>query len=126
MAWTEPDDIRNRWLNGDVPATEEQLLTLIEDAEDLILGEFPEIKNDAAKWPTAKRVVSRMINRVMRNPSGIRSTNHTEGPYSANTTYAGDNPGELYLSDDDRRDLGGRRAKARAFTVSTVPRGWAR
>lgn len=121
-------DVKSRWLTGDVPATDAQILTLIGDAEDIILGEFPTIEADVSSGavPTTRvvRVVSRMIHRVLRNPEGFRSVQETTGPFSGGTTFGGDNPGELYLTDDDRRDIGGRKSKGKAFTVSTIPAGW--
>jgi hypothetical protein len=121
-------DVKSRWLTGDVPATDAQILTLIGDAEDIILGEFPTIEADVAGGvvpaPRVVRVVARMVHRVLRNPEGIRSTQESTGPFSGSTTFGGDNPGELYLTDDDRRDIGGRKTKGKAFTVSTIPAGW--
>jgi hypothetical protein len=122
------DDVKSRWLTGAVPATDAQLVTLIADAEDIILGEFLTIEADLMSGvvPATRvvRVVARMIHRVLRNPEGVRSTQETTGPFSGSTTYGGDNPGELYLTDDDRRDIGGRKARGRAFTISTIPGGW--
>lgn len=122
------DDIKSRWLTGTVPATDAQILTLIGDAEDIIVGEFPTLEADViAGRVTATRVarvVARMIHRVLRNPDGVRTVQETTGPFSGSTTYGGDNPGELHLTDDDRRDIGGRKTKGKAFTVSTIPAGW--
>lgn len=122
------EDVKSRWLTGTVPATDAQITTLIADAEDIILGEFPTLEADvtAGTVPATriKRVVARMIHRVLRNPEGVRSVQESTGPFSGSTTYGGDNPGELYLTDDDRRDIGGRKSKGRAFTVSTIPAGW--
>lgn len=122
------EDIKSRWLTGTVPATDAQIQTLIGDAEDIIVGEFPTLEADviAGRVTSTRvaRVVSRMIHRVLRNPDGVRTVQETTGPFSGSTTYGGDNPGELYLTDDDRRDIGGRKTKGKAFTVSTIPAGW--
>lgn len=115
------EDIKSRWLAGDPPATDAQLTVLIGDAEDIILGEYPMIEASGIPVNRIVRVVSRMINRVLRNPDGVRTVSEGTGPFQGSTTYGGDNPGELYLTDDDRRDLGGRRSGGRAFTVSTIP-----
>ena len=121
-------DVKSRWLTGDVPASDAQITTLIADAEDIILGEFPSLEADVAAGtvPATRvvRVVARMIHRVLRNPEGIRSVQESTGPFSGSPTYGGDNPGELYLTDDDRRDIGGRKTKGKAFTVSTIPTAW--
>lgn len=126
--WATVQDVSDRWLTGELPATETQIQTLIDDAEDKILTEYPlTVENIAAgiiREGTVKRVVARMVLRVLRNPEGYRTTQTATGPFSESTTHAGDNPGEVYLSDDDRRDLGGARAKGRAYTVSTIPAGY--
>lgn len=118
------EDVKSRWLTGAIPATDAQLETLIGDAEDIILGEFPNAETDV---PAARgaRVVARMVLRVLRNPEGVRTVQESTGPFGGSTTFGGDNPGELYLTDDDRRDLGGKRSSGRAFTVSTIPAGYA-
>lgn len=122
------EDIKSRWLTGTIPATDAQLTVLIGDAEDIILGEYPTIEASVSGGdvPLVRvvRVVSRMVNRVLRNPEGLRTVSEGTGPFQGSTTYGGDNPGELYLTDDDRRDLGGKRTGGRAFTVSTIPAGY--
>lgn len=126
--WATVEDIHARWLTGEVPATDAQLATLIEDAEDIIASEYPRTETDVTLGvvPGARvvRVVSRMVNRVLRNPDGLRQVQDSTGPFSSSMTYGGDHPGELYLTDDDRRDLGGRKAKGKAYTLSTIPQGW--
>lgn len=119
------EDVKSRWLTGAVPATDGQLLTLIEDAEDIILGEFPNVAVDVPEGRVV-RVVARMVMRVLRNPEGHRTVAEATGPFSGSTTFGGENPGELYLTDDDRRDLGGKRSSGRAFTVSTIPGAYGR
>lgn len=126
--WATVQDVNDRWLTGELPATDTQVQTLIDDAEDKILTEYPKTPENVAagivREGTVKRVVARMVLRVLRNPEGLRSTQTTTGPFTENSTHAGDNPGEVYLTDDDRRDLGGQRSKGRAYTVSTIPSGF--
>lgn len=126
--WATADDVKGRWLTGEIPATDTQLVTLIGDAEDIIVGEFPNIQADidagAVPMGRVARVVSRMVIRLLRNPEGLRQVQETTGPTAGGYTYGGDHPGELYLTDDDRRDLAGKKAGRRAFTVSTIPSGW--
>ena len=120
--WVTAQDVRSRLLTDD-DFTDEQLGVLVEDAEDVILRQLPEIPRwvDAGqvRVRTIQRVVSRMVQRVLRNPEGIRTISDTTGPYGGSTTFAGDNPGELYLSDDDRKELtpAGLGAGRRAFSV---------
>ncbi len=126
--WATVQDIQDRWLTGELPATDTQIQVLIDDAEDKILTEFPKTLDNIAsgvlREGTVRRVVARMVGRVLRNPEGLRTTQTTTGPFSDSVTHGGDNPGEVYLTDDDRRDLAGERARRKAFTVSTIPAGW--
>lgn len=127
--WANPDDVRKRWVVGELDATDVQVGTKIEDAEDLVLTEYPDVQSridsGTLRLETVIRVVSGMVVRFFRNPEGLRTTGSTTGPFSeTNTvTYGGEEPGELYLTDADRGALGSRR-KGRAFTVSTIPAGW--
>lgn len=122
--WATPTDVRDRWL-GPKPlaATDEQLETLIGDAEDTILREFPDVQAriDASTLPLARvvKVVCRMVIRSVRNPEGFRQTQEGAGPYQVSRTFGGDEPGEIYLSDEDRAELAPQRR--RAFSIDTTP-----
>lgn len=126
MAWATVNDVRARWLDGDLPYTDGQVQSLVDDAEDIISAEFPNldqrIASNEVSLVRVVRVVSRMVARVLKNPDGVRQRQETRGSFTGSVTYGGDNPGELYLSDDDRRDLGGRAGRARAFSFH--PAGW--
>src|SRR5690554_2311385 len=125
MAWATPHDVRDRWLGpGSIPASDEQLATLIGDAEDTILRAFPDIQqridNNDLPLPRVVKVVCRMVIRHIRNPEGVRSTQQGAGPFQVTRTFGGDEPGALYLSDQDMAELApGRRG--RAFTIDTTP-----
>lgn len=122
--WATSQDVRDRWLAPQpIPASDAQLQILIADAEDVIIREYPDIQSriDNGDLPLARvvRVVARMVIRVLRNPQGIRQVQQTAGPYQAATTYGGDEPGELYLADEDHADLAP--AVRRAFSIDTTP-----
>lgn len=127
--WVQIDDVKERWVVGEIPASDAQIETKIDDAEDIVLTQFPDIQaridSGKVRLGTVVRVVAGMVVRFFRNPEGLRATGTTTGPFSeTNTvTYGGDEPGELYLTDRDIQDLLGRRS-GKAFTVSTVPAGW--
>lgn len=124
-------DIKNRWLDGlgDIPASDQQLETFVGDAEGMILDEFPDIPERIAdgtmKKDTVVRVASRMVLRVLRNPSGARTVQESAGEFSQTHTVAGDTLGEVYLTAQDRDELSAARRRERttpkAFTV--MPRG---
>lgn len=125
MAWATAQDVRDRWLGpGSIPVSDQQLTILIADAEDTVLRAFPDIQQrvDDGDLPLDRvvKVVCRMVIRHIRNPEGIRSTQQGAGPFQVSRTYGGDEPGVLYLSDQDMAELApGRRG--RAFTIDTTP-----
>lgn len=121
LTWTKPDNVTGRWVGGTIPATTEQITTLLEDAEDLILREFPGLKvgdgQSEVPLKRVQRVAARVVIRHLRNPDGIRSASEGAGPFQRTTTFGGDEPGALYLTDEDLRDLG--RVPGGAFTIDT-------
>jgi len=127
MAYATYNDVLTRWISeGDLPATETQIATLLEDAEDTILREFPDLEErlNSGELPTARvaKVEARMVIRHLRNPAGIRSAQMGAGPYQQTTTYGGEEPGSLYLTEDDKRELRGASSnKGKAFSVDTTP-----
>lgn len=132
--WTVSDDVRDRWVGTDaVPATDAQITTLLDDAEDSVLREIPDIATrilraagtDTTTGPSVpltrvKKVVARMVIRHLRNPEGRRTTQRGAGPFQEGVTYGGDEPGALYLTDEDRRELGGAYTGG-AFTIDSLP-----
>lgn len=128
MGWATPQDVKDRWLlEEELPATDEQLIALIEDAEDTILGRVPDVQAriDAGLLPLRRvvKITAALVIEKVKNPRGTRQTNTTAGPYTESETFGGNNPGEMVLSDDQIRELSGSRKRA-AFTVNTVPVGW--
>lgn len=125
LLWASLDDVKDRWLEGEIPATDTQLTTLLEDAEDTILGEFPNLQDriDDGELPERRvvKVATRVVIRHLRNPNGVRTTQHIEGPYHQSVTFGGDEPGALYLTDADRAELQGRSFHG-AFTIDAIPR----
>lgn len=125
MTWTTHDDVIDRWIGDEVPATSDQLAVLIADAEDMIATEVPDVAAKIASGviPQARlvRVVVRMVQRVLRNPEGLRQQMHTSGPFTEQVMYAGESPGGLELTAADLRELRGRAGVRRAFTV--YPKG---
>lgn len=136
MTWTDYDDVASRWIGGGFPTDEGQVTTLIEDAEDTVLRAFPTIQTriDDGTLPEARvrKVVARMVMRHLRNPTGMRSTQQGAGPFQQTTTFGGDEPGTLYLTDADRSELAGPTSNTgKAFavditpaTANTVPDDW--
>lgn len=119
----QPKDVTDRWPSSEAPPLDdEQIATLVGDAEDLIEREFSDVPARVASGAIPKRritrVIARMLIRLMRNPEGLRTVQQGEGSFSGSLTYAGDHPGEVYLTDEDRRDLADRVGAARrAFGI---------
>lgn len=135
MSWTRPVDITSRWAGEGKPNDDDLLQQLIDDAEEIIRYEYPDITGrvddgesgiapeDPVPLERVRLVVARMVSRHLRNPDGVRQVTETTGPFSENRTFAGDLPGQLLLLDEERRMLGylPGAPKQRAFTVPTSP-----
>lgn len=131
MSWTRPFDVTSRWAGDGKPDDQTLLEQLIADAEEIIRFEYPDIADriddgesgiepeDPLPIDRVRLVVSRMVTRHLRNPAGVRQVTETTGPFSENRTFAGDLPGQLLLTDEERRMLGyvPGAPKQRAFTV---------
>ena len=127
--WANYSDVTDRWVGGGVPADETQVTTLIGDAEDMILREFPDIQDriNLGITPVERviRVTSRMVIRHLRNPDGQRSKTQGAGPFQESITFGGDEPGALYLTDADRHELAGPTStKGKAFSIDLTPVGF--
>lgn len=115
MAWTTPSDVLGSWIGDDAPTDEALIQRWIDRAERLLRREFPNLQArvDGGLEPdlleTIVDVVSAMVTRVFRNPSGHRSVSgqETTGQFSGSNTitFGGDNPGALGLLDEERDAL---------------------
>lgn len=126
LIWTEPADVRDRWLGSEFEWTDAQVTKLLEDAEDTALREFPDLVERVGPTPPqipvirVKKVLARMVIRLLRNPEGYRTVQEGAGPYQETRTVGGQTPGEMYLTDEDRAELGNVR-EGRAFTIDQTP-----
>ena len=126
------EDVKSRWLLASpIPVNDQALNVLIEDAEDVIAQALPQIDSWIANGDLPveryRRVAARIIIRQLKNPEGVRTRQETQGPFSGMTTMAGDNPGELYLTDADRIELmpdSVKLSRGGAFTI--IPSGGGR
>lgn len=124
--YASADDVLERWLGGNPPA-EEIIDTYISDAETLVNFEFPDLAAavEADEFPIAqvRFVVCQMVTRALRNPDNVRQSSQTVDSYSESFTYAGSNPGSLWLTDQERVLLSsvGPPTNQTAFTIDTVP-----
>lgn len=130
MAYAAPQDVRERWIAPQSIGafSDATIKRLIAEAEDTINAAFPDMgaRLSSGQVPPMRvnKIVVRMVIRALRNPSGMRTVQESVGPFSTNGTFGGDEPGEIYLSADDRAELQGRTATT-AKTIRVIPaRGW--
>ena len=106
---TSAADVRARWLSGPLSVDDERIEILLGDVEDFLAGEFPDLDERLADGRLTaarlRRVVVRIASRVLRNPDGYRQVSSGTGPFTGSATYGGDHPGEIYVTDEDRKDL---------------------
>lgn len=132
MAWTTAQDVLDAWIGDGAPTDPVKVDTWIGMAERLIRREVPDLQAridaEAELVPpstdlldSVRDIVIAMVTRVFKNPDGKRSMQSASGPLSESITFGGDNPGGLFLSDDERRALLGRRTGQRAFMVDMIP-----
>ncbi|AYD89673.1 hypothetical protein D5R93_05735 [Actinomyces lilanjuaniae] len=126
----EAQDVRDAWLLDveDLPG-EEALTRLVGRATRRLLGLDRRLASRLATDPdlasTARDVVVDMVLRVVSNPERIRTSSETTGPLTRSVTFGGDDPGGLYISDEEMRALGIRRRRQQVFSAPGRPRGWA-
>lgn len=126
--WTTAAEVVASWIGDDAPTDFVKVDLWVGRAERLIRSRVPGIVDRLAADPVeadllenVKDVVTSMVQRVFRNPEGVRTRQESTGPFSGSITMGGDQPGELWLTDDEKARLtlsGGSRG---AFTIDTIP-----
>lgn len=122
--WASSDDVLIRWVGSPAPDDLELVQTVVEDAETVLVTLFPDLPArvpSEVSVPVVVQVVAQMAIRHLRNPDAVRQTTETEGPFSRNRTFAGDIPGSLWPSDEERQLLGYGKPSRRAFTFRPAP-----
>lgn len=111
-------DVQERW--RPLTSAEQGVATaLLGDVSDMIRARFPDvdarIANGSLTAATVKRIAASAVKRAMINSGseGLESRAQTAGPFSVSDKFA--NPaGNLYLTSDDIRLLGGEYSAASA------------
>lgn len=124
MSWTSTDDVIGSWIGDDAPTDTAQVQVWIDRAERMLRKRFTNLQDrigdgEPDLLDTVKDTVSAMVQRVFRNPEGIRQTSVTTGPFSEQRTYGGNQPGALYISDEEAGALTGR-VTSGAFEVDPL------
>lgn len=111
-------DVQERW-RPLTSAEQGVATTLLGDVSDMIRARFPDvdtrIANGSLTAATVKRIASAAVKRAMisSEAEGLESRAQTAGPFSVSDKFANPN-GNLYLTTDDIRLLGGEYSAASA------------
>jgi hypothetical protein len=131
MSWTQPADVIGSWIGPDAPSDEDQVQIWIDKAEREIKHRVSDVQTridaEGAEDPARTELLNNsidvtvsMVTRVFRNPSGLRQTNETTGPFTTSMTYGGALPGALEITDAEIAKLRGAQTRG-AFTVNMIP-----
>jgi hypothetical protein len=99
------------------------LEALINDAEQIILSEFPKIQDriddDTLSEDLVVMVVSRMVTRVLRNPDNASYIQQNIGPFNQARNFVGQEV-DIFLSQDER-NLIQPQGRSKAFSINSGP-----
>ena len=122
MSWTTPQDVQDRWVGAGVPTDTDLIQALIDDAESVILSDYPGIQvridDDELPINTVILVVCRMVTRLLRNPESLNYVQQTTGPFGQARNF-GDNV-DIWLSADEKSLLAPNRS-GKAYSFNSAP-----
>jgi hypothetical protein len=127
VAWTTAADVIDAWIGDDAPTDSNKVGIWIAKAEREVRVQVPDITDRIAADSTGDLlantmdVVISMVQRVFRNPEGVRQVSEGTGPFSGSKTYGGNHPGALYLTDEELQKISPAGSNTGAFTVDTIP-----
>jgi hypothetical protein len=123
MAWTTFADVTDRWVGSDAPTDQNLVEALIDDAEAVVLAEYPAIQDriDAATLPLnlVKLVVVRMVSRVLRNPENLTYWQQTTGPFGQARNF-GTGGSDIFMTEEEEGLLAPKK-RGKAFEVNVAP-----
>jgi hypothetical protein len=129
MAWTTASEVLGAWIGDDAPTDSALVDTWIGKAERLLRAKVPGLAERVDAEPVTEPdllgniqdVVTAMVQRVFRNPEGVRQRQETTGPFTGSVTYGGDQPGSLWVSDAELGMISPAGTNRGAFTIDTIP-----
>lgn len=129
MAWTSAAEVIAAWIGDDAPTDLAKVDLWIGRAERMLRGRVSGLESRMVADPNTepdlpdnvKDVVISMVQRVFRNPEGVRTRQETTGPFSGSVTLGGDQPGELWITDDELSRVSLAGTNQGAFTIDTIP-----
>lgn len=120
MSWATPQDIIDRWVGNDVPTDLDLVQALINDAEAVILAEYPKIQDriddESLPLATVVMVESRMVMRLLRNPEGLTYWQQTTGPFGQARNFGTGNS-DIWLTENEISILAPK-SRGKAFEVN--------
>jgi hypothetical protein len=127
--WTTADEVVASWIGDDAPADLPKIETWIGKAERLLRSKLPDLYGRVEADPVTepdllsnvRDVVVTMVQRVFRNPEGVRTRQESTGPFGGSVTYGGDQPGALWVTDDELARVSLAGSNRGAFTIDTIP-----
>lgn len=129
MAWTTAAEVVAAWIGDDAPTDTALINVWVGRAERLLRAKVPGLQLRLEADPVTeldlldnvKDVVTSMVQRVFRNPEGVRTRQESTGPFSGSVTLGGDQPGELWVTDDELSRVSAAGVNRGAFTIDTIP-----
>jgi len=104
MSWATPQDIQDRWVGNDAPTDTNLIQIIIDDAEAVVLNEFPKIQeridNEELSLNVVVLVVSRMVSRLLRNPENLTYWQQQTGPFGQARNFGSGNA-DIWLTDNE-------------------------
>lgn len=129
MAWTTATEVISAWIGPDAPSDVALIGRWVDKAERLLRSRVPDLQArvdaGSAVEPdllgNVQDVVTAMVQRVFRNPEGVRQRQEGTGPFSGSVTYGGDQPGALWVTDAELSLLAVAGMSTGAFTIDMIP-----
>jgi hypothetical protein len=127
MAWTAAADIVAAWIGDDAPEDLAKVAVWVDKAERLLRSKVPTLQGrlDASADDdlpgNVQDVVTAMVQRVFRNPEGVRQRQEGTGPFTGSVTYGGDQPGALWVTEQELALLAPADEASGAFTIDMIP-----
>lgn len=129
MAWTTAAEVIAAWIGDDAPTDTAKVDNWIGKAERLLRNKVSGLQARIDVTPVVepdllgniKDVTTSMVQRVFRNPEGVRQRQEGSGPFTGSVTYGGDQPGALWITDEELALISVAGSNRGAFTVDTIP-----
>lgn len=129
MAWTTAAEVVAAWIGGDAPTDTALVGVWVDKAERFLRAKVPSLQARIDATPVTepdllgnvKDVVTAMVQRVFRNPEGVRTRQESTGPFGGSVTYGGDQPGALWVTDAELASVSLSGSNRGAFTIDTIP-----